>query len=39
VATADKGQKLLSAAVSEIQAYIAEIATRRRLPGEDHHEG
>ena len=39
VATADKGEKLLSAAVNEIQAYIAEIATRRRLPGEDHHEG
>jgi creatinine amidohydrolase len=39
VATADKGEQLLSAAVSEIQAYIAEIAIRRRLPGEDHHEG
>jgi creatinine amidohydrolase len=39
VATADKGERLLSAAVNEIQAYIAEIATRRRLPGEDHHEG
>jgi creatinine amidohydrolase len=39
VATADKGKRLLSAAVDEIRAYIAEIATRRRLPGEDHHEG
>ena len=37
VATADKGKRLLSAAVDEIRAYIAEIATRRRLPGEDHH--
>jgi creatinine amidohydrolase len=39
VATADKGERLLSAAVDEIQAFIAEIATRRRMPGEDHHEG
>ena len=39
VATADKGERLLSAAVNEIRAYIGEIATRRRLPGEDHHEG
>ena len=39
VATADKGKRLLSAAVNEIRAYIGEIATRRRLPGEDHHEG
>jgi creatinine amidohydrolase len=39
VATADKGERLLSAAVNEIRAFIGEIATRRRLPGEDHHEG
>ena len=39
VATADKGERLLSAAVNEIRDYIGEIATRRRLPGEDHHEG
>ena len=39
VATADKGKRLLSAAVDEIRAFIGEIATRRRLPGEDHHEG
>lgn len=39
VATADKGERLLSAAVDEIRAFIGEIAERRRLPGEDHHEG
>jgi len=39
VATADKGERLLSAAVNEIRAFIGEIARRRRLPGEDHHEG
>jgi creatinine amidohydrolase len=38
LATADKGERLLSAAVNEIRAYIAEMATRRRLVGEDHHE-
>jgi creatinine amidohydrolase len=39
VATADKGERLLSAAVNEIREFIGEIAGRRRLPGEDHHEG
>jgi creatinine amidohydrolase/Fe(II)-dependent formamide hydrolase-like protein len=37
VATADKGERLLSAAVDEIRAFIGEIAERRRLPGEDRH--
>ena len=31
VATAEKGERLLSAAVDEIRAYIAEISARRRL--------
>jgi creatinine amidohydrolase len=39
LATREKGEALLSAAVAEISAFIAEIARRRRLPGEDHHEG
>jgi creatinine amidohydrolase len=38
VATAEKGQALLSAAVTEIRDYIAEVSRRRRLRGEDHHE-
>src|SRR3954468_13956337 len=38
VATAEKGARLLSAAVDEIGEYIAEISARRRLRGEDHHE-
>jgi len=39
LATREKGEALLSAAVDEIGAFIAEMARRRRLPGEDHHEG
>ena len=39
LATREKGEALLSAAVAEICAFIAEMARRRRLPGEDHHEG
>ena len=39
VATREKGETLLSAAVDEIRGFIAEMARRRRLPGEDHHEG
>jgi hypothetical protein len=30
---------LLSAAVDEIGEFITEMSRRRRLPGEDHHEG
>jgi creatinine amidohydrolase len=37
VATAEKGVKLLAAAVDEIGAFIAEMSARRRLQGEDHH--
>ena len=39
LATREKGEALLSAAVDEIGEFIAEMARRRRLPGEDHHEG
>jgi creatinine amidohydrolase len=39
LATREKGEALLSAAVAEIGAFITEMARRRRLPGEDHHEG
>ena len=39
VATREKGEVLLSAAVTEISEFIAEMSRRRRLPGEDHHEG
>ena len=38
VATAEKGRRLLSAAVAEIRAYIEEMATRPRRPGRDNHE-
>ena len=38
LATAEKGRRLLSAAVAEIRAYIEEMATRPRRPGRDNHE-
>ena len=38
VATAEKGERLLSAAVAEIREYIEEMATRPRRPGRDNHE-
>ena len=38
LATREKGEALLSAAVAEIRDFIAEMARRRRLPGVDHHE-
>jgi creatinine amidohydrolase len=38
VATREKGEVLLDAAVAEVREFIAEIATRRRRPGRDHHE-
>jgi creatinine amidohydrolase len=37
VATREKGETLLAAAVQEIGEYIAEMATRPRRPGRDHH--
>jgi hypothetical protein len=38
VATCEKGDALLDAAVEEIGEFIAEMATRPRRPGRDHHE-
>lgn len=38
VATAEKGEAWLAAAVTEIGEFIEDIATRRRRPGRDHHE-
>ena len=38
VATREKGEALLDAAVEEIGEFIAEMATRPRRPGRDHHE-
>ena len=38
VATAEKGSRLLSAAVAEIREYIEEMATRPRRPGGINHE-
>jgi creatinine amidohydrolase len=37
VASAEKGRRLLSAAVAEIREYIEEMATRPRRPGRDNH--
>ena len=37
VATREKGETLLAAAVEEIGEYIAEMAARPRRPGRDHH--
>jgi creatinine amidohydrolase len=37
VATREKGETLLAAAVEEIGEFIAEMATRPRRPGRDHH--
>jgi creatinine amidohydrolase len=39
VATREKGEVLLDAAVTEIGEFIAEMATRPRRPGRDHHVG